>query len=148
MDTSVFGGALDEEFSVPSRAFLARVERGECHALISRLTHDELERAPRPVQDVLSALPTAHVEDVEVGPEMTALAEAYLDAQVVGPASRYDALHVAAATVAKADVLVSWNFRHIVNYDRMRRFNAVNLMCGYPTLDIRSPREMGVIDED
>jgi hypothetical protein len=70
------------------------------------------------------------------------LCEAYLEAGVVTPQSSNDAHHVALATVARADVIVSWNFRHIVHLDRIRRFNAVNLRDGYPLIDIRSPKEI------
>jgi hypothetical protein len=38
--------------------------------------------------------------------------------------------------------LVSWNFKHIVNYDKIRLFNSVNLKLGYPEIDIRSPQEL------
>ena len=68
--------------------------------------------------------------------------DAYVGAQVVGPSSRNDAHHVALATLARADLIVSWNFKHIVHIDRIRRFNAVNLMEGHPTIEIRSPREV------
>jgi len=39
------------------------------------------------------------------------------------------------------DVLVSWNFKHIVNFDKIKLFNSVNLKLGYPIIDIRSPLE-------
>jgi hypothetical protein len=50
--------------------------------------------------------------------------------------------HCALATIHKADVLVSWNFKHIVNVIRIRGYNAVNMKLGYPTIDIRSPKEL------
>ena len=53
-----------------------------------------------------------------------------------------DGLHIALATLAEVDLLVSWNFRHIVHYDKIRRFNAVNLEQGYKSLTIYSPREV------
>ena len=49
---------------------------------------------------------------------------------------------MALATIAKADMIVSWNFRHIVHYDKIRGFNAVNLREGYLPIDIRSPLEV------
>lgn len=51
-------------------------------------------------------------------------------------------LHIALATVADIDVLVSWNFKHIVRLDKIRIFNAVNLELGYKQLQIYSPREV------
>lgn len=63
-------------------------------------------------------------------------------AGAVGAGMRVDALHIALATVARVDVLVSWNFKHIVNLRRIHAYNAVNLKRGYPLLEIRSPREV------
>jgi len=53
-----------------------------------------------------------------------------------------DAQHIAIASVERVDVLVSWNFQHIVNLDRIHAFNSVNLKLGYLMLEIRSPREV------
>ena len=72
--------------------------------------------------------------------------QAYLTAGVVPPASRVDALHVALASVAGADALVSWNFKHLVQLRRIRGFHAVNLLRGYPLIEIRSPLE--VVDDE
>ena len=54
-----------------------------------------------------------------------------------------DAQHIAMATVAKVDALVSWNFKHVVNLPRIHRYHTVNARFGYPTIEIRSPREVG-----
>jgi hypothetical protein len=66
----------------------------------------------------------------------------YLFHGILGPGSRSDALHVALATIGRVDVLVSWNFRHIVNLGRIRLFNAVNLEQGYGFIEIRTPKEV------
>ena len=70
------------------------------------------------------------------------LAEAYIKEGVVGEANRVDAQHIAIATIQRVDVLVSWNFQHIVNWSRIRAFNSVNLRLGYPQLEIRSPQQV------
>ena len=75
-------------------------------------------------------------------------AAAYLTARVVPTASEGDALHVAAATVAGVNLIVSWNFKHIVNYRRIQLFNSVNPAMGYPLIDIRSPLELEEDDEN
>ena len=62
-------------------------------------------------------------------------------------ANRIDARHIALATVSHVNVLVSWNFRHIVNLWRIQAYNSVNLREGYSMLEIRTPREV-VIDDD
>lgn len=74
--------------------------------------------------------------------EAFSLADAYIQRGILGPGSRSDALHVALATVGGVDVLVSWNFRHIVNLGRVRLFHSANLERGYPLIEIRSPLEV------
>lgn len=76
------------------------------------------------------------------------LRDAYLAAKVVGPRWSDDAAHVATATVARADLIVSWNFRHLVKWEKIRKFNAVNLAMGYPVMTILSPREVIRDDEE
>ena len=148
VDTSVFGGTQDEEFTESSRRFFQRVRNGEFSVLISQVSLDELSLAPDAVRAVLGDLPEQQVQRVAITDEVKALADAYITAGAIGEANVDDALHVAAATVARADVIVSWNFRHIVNFQRIRRFNGVNLASGYPMLDIRSPLEMDYGDQD
>ena len=150
VDTSVFGGTQDEEFAESSMRFFQRVHDGEFSVLISQVSLDELSLAPAPVKAVLGDLSEQQVQRIAITDEIKTLADAYFAAGALGKANADDALHVAAATVAHADVIVSWNFKHIVNFQRIRRFNGVNLASGYPMLDIRSPLEMdyGEQDED
>jgi hypothetical protein len=148
LDTSVFGGVEDEEFAEASRRVFDRVRRGEFVVLLSRPTLTELETAPEGVRAVLAQLPVEQVERVELSDEMRDLAECYLDEGVLGRSSEADALHVATATVAAADLILSWNFKHIVRVDRIRKFNGVNALRGYDAVDIRSPLEVEHVDED
>lgn len=69
------------------------------------------------------------------------LAEAYINEKVLGKSSLNDAYHIALATINRLDCLVSWNFKHIVNYDKIKLFNSINLKLGYPLIDIRTPLE-------
>jgi hypothetical protein len=84
---------------------------------------------------------------VAVTAEAVTLRQAYLEAGIVTPKSADDALHVALATVAQCGIIVSWNFRHIVNYKKVPLYNAVNVLHRYAVLDIRSPLEV-TEDED
>jgi len=70
------------------------------------------------------------------------LADTYIAENVVGETSREDCFHIALATINKVDILVSWNFKHIVNVFRIRGYNAVNLKLGYTQIDIRSPKDI------
>ena len=148
VDTSVFGGVGDEEFAVPSQRFFERVRGGEFVVLVSEITEQELSRAPVQVQDVLRELPSDSLVLVPASTEAKALAQAYLDANIIGSSSVADALHVATASIAEADLILSWNFRHIVNYDRIHKYNNVNALMGYPPLEIHSPMEMSDDDEN
>jgi predicted nucleic acid-binding protein len=120
VDTSVFGGCFDPEFDQASRQLFEEVRQGKHLLLVSETTAAELVRSPDPVRELVEGLAPECVERVVIAEEMVALQEAYLAAGVVGEKWRDDALHVAAATVARAEVLVSWNFRHLVNLHKAR----------------------------
>ena len=142
VDTSVIGGCCDAEFADASQTLIALAKDGVALLLISDLMITELQRAPVVVQSVLNQLPIAATEDVRVSDESRALRDAYLAAGVVGPAHRNDAHHVALASIARANMIVSWNFKHIVHFDKIRGFNAVNLRDGYAPIAIYSPLEV------
>jgi len=142
VDTSVFGGVYDEEFAEPSRRFFDRVRSGDFVVLVSEQVTQELADAPSAVRSVFEGLPRGYMEEIAVTEEIRLLAHAYLDGGILGRASRGDAMHVASATVARADLIVSWNFRHLVQYDKIQRYNGVNALKGYRAIDIRSPLEV------
>jgi len=142
VDTSVFGGTEDAEFSDVSRRFFSEVLAGRYIVLISRLVLDELAAAPAAVGRIVEDLPHGRTESVETTEEMEDLADAYIEAGVVIGNYRADALRAATATVACASLILSWNYKHIVNFQRIQRFNAVNLANGYGLVDIRSPLEL------
>ena len=146
VDTSVIGGCEDDEFREPSRRLLERFVMGDYVLVLSDLTIQELAAAPASVRAHLARVPDDHIEAHQLDAEGLELAEAYVSAGVLSQAMRADAQHIAIATVARVDVLVSWNFKHLVNLFRIHGFNSVNLRRGYPTLEIRVPRE-GVPDE-
>ena len=148
VDTSVFGGTQDEEFAEATKRFFDRVRQGQFCVLVSQVTADELTDAPPSVQAILRNLPPLSIERVTAGKDVLELAAAYIAAGALRPAHRADAIHVASATVARADLILSWNFKHIVNFDRIRQFNAVNLLRGYPQIEIRSPLEVEHGDEN
>lgn len=147
IDTSVIGGCEDEEFSAATLRLWDQFKEGVHIQVLSDLTLKELEGAPEGVRARLAQIPDRFQRFVQVGPEVEALAQAYLGHGIVGPGSRADAMHVAMATVARVDVLVSWNFKHIVNLGKIRVFNAVNLEQGYGLIEIRSPQEV-LTDEE
>jgi predicted nucleic acid-binding protein len=148
VDTSVFGGTQDEEFAEASKAFFDGVANGKFVLLISEETIRELFDAPEAVRAFWESLSTDVLERVTIDDEVKELADKYLQAGVLGPASASDALHVATASVAGADLILSWNFRHIVNFSRIKGFNGVNVMNGYQVMTILSPLEVANDDQD
>lgn len=142
VDTSVIGGCFDEEFDEYSVQLFDEFISGKKTPLISDVVLFELEGAPEEVKNILKRVPGDHIEYVSLNEESTALANAYIEDGVVTESSLSDARHIAIATVERADVLVSWNYKHIVNINRIHLLNSVNLKLGYPILEIRSPREV------
>jgi hypothetical protein len=141
-DTSAIGECHDPEFAEDSRRFIEGVRQGRFVLLTSEIVLTELQDAPEEVRSILPSLPEEAVEPVTIGEEVLALRDAYLDAGILRPRWLDDAGHVAAATVARADAITSWNFRHIVRLDKMKDYNEVNVENGYGTLTIISPREL------
>lgn len=142
IDTSIVGGCLDEEFTEESKLLIAMARKGEVCLLISDLLVQELREAPDAIRAILAELPDDTVERVSMTLETQHLRDAYLASEVVGERSSNDAHHVAIATVHRAAMIVSWNFRHIVHFDKIRQFNAVNLREGYGIMEIYSPKEV------
>ena len=148
VDTSVIGGVYDEEFALDSRRLMQAARQGRLTLLVSAIVTDELASAPQEVRELLEDMPPGTAEDVPVTTEVIALRDAYVAAGVVGNRRLDDAGHVAAATVARADAIVSWNFRHIVRLDKIKAYNQVNLLEGYGLLTILSPREVEFDEPD
>lgn len=148
VDASVVGGCEDEEFREDSLKLWRRFVDGTMILVLSEHTLRELGGAPAAVHAHLRQVPEEHQKVLRDSDEADALAEAYMDRGMVGPGSRADALHVALATIGPATVLVSWNFKHMVNLDRIRLFNAVNLEQGYGFMEIRTPKEVVGNEED
>ena len=140
-DTSVFGGHFDIEFAEFTIPLFERLNNGEFTLLFSTVTQDELENAPGNVKNLVRNIKTEHTEFLETTTETVDLATEYITEKVVGKTSYADCLHIALATINRADYLISWNFRHIVNVQRIRGYNAINLKNGYKLLEIRSPRD-------
>lgn len=142
IDTSVIGGCFDREFETESNQLIQMAEKGKVLLLVSDELVAELQDAPNEVKEKLFSLPADCYLRIDTADEAVALQNEYLKAKVLGKASESDALHVANATIAKADMIVSWNFKHIVHYDKIRGFNSVNLRQGYGMIAIYSPKEV------
>ncbi len=140
-DTSVFGGVFDDEFREPSQAFVDAIAAGRFALVTSELVRQEIAGAPLVVRQLFDdMLPVADIATVTA--EAIQLQQAYLNAGIVSERFATDALHVALATVSGVSMIVSWNFRHIVNFQKIPKYNAVNKLHGYNDIAIYSPLEV------
>ncbi len=148
IDTSVFGGYFDEEFSEFTRPLFNRLQNGEFRLLFSTVTQDELNPAPEKVKVLVRNLKVENTDFIEINDEAVELATQYIVEKVVGQTSFADCLHIALATINRADYLISWNFKHIVNVLRIRGYNSINIKNGYKELEIRSPRDFMIYEDN
>ena len=142
IDTSVVGGYFDDEFKEPTRRLFKRLSDAEVKFVISDLLELELLQSPQRVKELLLDFPSESFERVELTNEVMKLADKYITDKVVGRTSLEDCRHIALATINKVDALASWNFKHIVNLNRIKGYNSVNLKLGYSQIEIRTPQEL------
>jgi predicted nucleic acid-binding protein len=119
-DTSVFGGYFDKEFEEFTKPLFDRINNGEFTVPLSTMLDEELEFAPERIKNLISNLDDGFTEFLEDKDEAVDLATEYITEKVVGVTSYADCLHIALATIYQADLLVSWNFKHVVNVDTIQ----------------------------
>ena len=140
-DTSVFGGVFDPEFSQQSKRFFDEVDEGRFVLVTSAIVEAEIEPAPENIRKFFKDY--AEKAIIAVPNEATMeLQMEYINSGVVTEKSLDDALHVAIATISECDLIVSWNFKHIVHFDKIPKYNAVNILKGYRRIGIYSPLEV------
>jgi hypothetical protein len=147
-DTSVFGGCFDDEFSNESKLFFSEIRAGKYTLVVSTTTLAELRKAPEHVRQVLGELPKDAIETLEFSEQIAHLRDAYLAAGILKPENKSDAEHIASASVAEVDFVISWNFKHIVHFEKIAGYQAVNLMNGYKEIRIYSPNEVVQSEEE
>jgi hypothetical protein len=148
VDTSVFGGIFDKEFAESSKIFFHLGRQGFFFMVTSSVVLEEILKAPKPVQDFFNTF-SPILETLPITDDTYDLRAAYMQAGIVTEKWKADALHIAAATVRACPVVVSWNFKHIVNFRKVSQYNAVNLLQGYASLSIVSPPEViGYYEEE
>ncbi len=142
VDTSVWGGYFDKEFKEWTEPFIEQIREGKFQATISDITLDEVIKAPENVRNLVYSMPEDFLEFVTITEEQRSLAIKYIEEGALTQKFESDAQHIAIATVLKVDSLVSWNFKHMVNFFRIRQYNSINLKNGYAMIDIRTPKEV------
>ena len=149
VDATMIRGSQDPRRAGPLHGLIRQAVRGDVALVVSDLTVDELRDAPADTHEVMDASILPRAERVPLTTEALELVGRYVESGVVTRARYADAWHVAAATVAGADVLASWN-RRILNWERIRRYNEVNRLMGYGPIDACDPRavEYGMSDSE
>ena len=137
VDSSAIGGAFNKRTAQETRPFWDAFVHGEIVIIASDILEDELRKAPQRAREFFYALPEAQVEQVVSTDESDALAEKYIADGVVSEESLDDCKHVAMATLANADVIVSWNLKHMIK--RSEEYKKVNAKLGYPQINIQTP---------
>ena len=127
---------------------MCKLFSGRDTLLFSTVTQEELENAPAKVKELVRGLKIESTEFLDTTAEAVELATEYITEKVVGQTSFTDCLHIALATINRADFLISWNFKHIVNVQRIRGYNSINIKNGYRQIEIRSPREFKKYEDD
>jgi predicted nucleic acid-binding protein len=145
IDTSVIGGYYDVGFETATKQLFRRIINKEFDVYLSEVNEAELMNAPPQVKAVKDLIPKDCLYYIETTEEVKKLALLYIKEKALGKASRNDAYHIALASVNRIDCLISWNFKHIVNYDKIKMFNAINMRFKYPLIDIYSPLEFSKI---
>jgi len=141
LDTSVFGGVFDKEWEVPSKRLFASIKAGDFSVVTSPVVGLEIESSPPEVKKFYLEISQREIEIINISDSIYSLREAYIKEGFVRKKSANDALHVAIATVAGVDAIVSWNFKDIVRLEKIQAYNQVNIFKGYQKLTIITPKE-------
>ncbi len=140
-DTSVFGGVFDDEFSDASKKFFELICNKTFDLVVSAAIEKEILAAPKHVKNLYNEI-LPLTKKINVSEKAIELQEAYLREKILTNKWEDDALHIALATTEKCKIIVSWNFKHIVNYKKIPLYNAVNILHGYEKIDVYSPLEI------
>ncbi|MBI4549081.1 MAG: PIN domain protein [Ignavibacteriae bacterium] len=141
VDNSVIGGKHDPEFSNYTEKLFREFRAGLYIPVVSNITANEIQGAPAEVIKTFNAL-FEIAEAIELNEEAVYLAQRYIQEGKFSKRMLTDALHIATASVHRVDILVSWNFRDVVNLNKIVLYHAVNLKMGYPQIEIRNPQEI------
>jgi predicted nucleic acid-binding protein len=138
-DTSVIGGCFDTRFKRHSLSLFETFKKGELKIIFSDVTLDELQQASEKVKNKMFEVPTSNIIRVTSTDEVHSLANGYIHSGALTRKSYCDAMHIALATLNEADGLASWNFKHIINFNKIKKYNEVNKLFGYKQIEIMTP---------
>jgi predicted nucleic acid-binding protein len=130
-------------------SFWKLIKAGKFDVYISKLTFEELERSIEPKRTLFAKrVSQIDYKFVEITNEIKSIANKFIEANILTQKSFDDCLHIACAIVSGCDVIVSWNFKHIVNYKTHMGVKAVTALEGYKELLIYTPAMLLGYDDD
>ena len=117
-----------------------KIKEGDYEVFISTLVINELQKCQEPKRAyLLNQLSEIDFTILEVNESTVRLAEKFIDFGVLKKKSFEDCQHIAAAILSDCDIIVSWNFKHIVNVKTIRGIKVVTTMEGYKDILIYPP---------
>ena len=126
--------------AVDTRRLWEKIKAGEFEAFISPVVAEELDRCDEPKRTVLleylRLIPRTMLQG---SAEVASLAMAYVNAGILKQKNFDDCQHIAYACVYNCDIIVSWNFKHMVNYRTISGVKGVNALAGYREMPIYTP---------
>ena len=143
LDTSVISLASDDRSPERRDLTLSFFNRaGQLHLYTSEVARQEVLDTSVEARRTAILPWLSRFEVIPVTPSMISLAERLIAAGIFTRGMEDDALHVAAASLSEADVLVSWNFRHLVNRRRRALVTSLFALDGLRVVEILSPSEV------
>lgn len=145
-DTSVLNFAIATD--VPNERQITlklfeEVKQGKHEVFVSDVVFKEINRAPTSVATKLKALLLdLNVVELLADEDAQSLSRKYIENGIIPKRYEDDAMHIAIASVNDLDVIVSWNFNHIVKVKTKKEVTGINLMMGYKEIEIYSPQEV------
>jgi predicted nucleic acid-binding protein len=142
-DTSIISH-LDQQDApdktIETHKLIEKVKANEYDVVISTVTERELEDCPEPKRSILLGyLKQIPHTVIPLNEEMLTIADKIIELGILKQKSLDDCQHIAAAIISGCDVIVSWNFKHIVNHKTMQGVKAVTAIIGYPEMLIYTP---------
>jgi len=116
------------------------IKAGDYYAVISDVTTRELMSAPEPKRSILADyLINADFEVLPITRESDNLAHEIIQRGILTPKSFDDCTHIAVAILNNCDIIVSWNFKHLVNIKTINGVREIVVSHYYKPIDIYSP---------
>lgn len=151
LDTSVFGGFFDKEFDNDTAKLFEYIKKSKSEIIYSNVTLKELENSPTKVKNLIKDLEEEEkisMTCIIIDDEAEKLAQTYINEGALTKKCEEDARHIAIASVhGEVNILVSWNFKHMVNLTRMQKYNSINIRLGYKSIEIRNPKDISIQED-